>query len=140
MLQLQSSESRTNSEADTPSSGRNPKSVDMQDLIHRYEPNRPHISSVYSNFKERGPQFPKTRETKSTRSANLLWRNLRHIPQCFLPADPPKRCSILPSGVPLCASAPPVKGYLRFTPNTRNPKKQSFLTFFTKISKCKQFQ
>ena len=51
------------SEADTLSSGRNPKSVDIQTLIHRNEPNRPHISSV--------TKFSKSVETKSTGSANL---------------------------------------------------------------------
>jgi hypothetical protein len=32
------------------------KSVDIQTLIHRNEPNRPHISSVIINVKEQHPE------------------------------------------------------------------------------------
>ncbi len=38
-----------------------------------------------------------------------------------VPSETPEPQSVAPSGVPLCASAPPVRGYLRITPNTRNP-------------------
>jgi hypothetical protein len=57
--------SRPNSEADTRSSVRKPTSVDIQTLIHRTEPNRPHISSDISNFKER-------RDNNKNRGANTL--------------------------------------------------------------------
>ena len=99
----------------------------MQVLIHRFEPNRPHISSVISISKS---VEPGSSETKSTGCALTFWRAPPYLPQCLLPRVPLERRSVVPSGVPLCASAPPVRGYLRFTAEPRNPffrKSSSFL-------------
>ena len=95
----------------------NPKSVDIQTLIHRTEPNRPHISSDIS--------ISNSVETKETRCALTSWRAPPRIPLIFLvasrfrPSAFPLQCG--PSGAPLCASAPPVRGVLRLVTETRNP-------------------
>ena len=47
----------------------------MKRLIHRNEPNRPHISSVTSNFKER--------ETKQTEMRPNFWRAPPALPLVF---------------------------------------------------------
>jgi hypothetical protein len=73
------------SEADTTSSGRNPSSVDIQTLIHRNEPNRPHISSVI--------KFSKSVETKSPRALIFLAQPANPTSDFFppnLPEHPPQ--------------------------------------------------
>ncbi len=72
----------------------------------------------------------KSVETKSTRSALSSWRNLRQLPLLFLPRFPLEHRSVVPSGVPLCASAPPVRGYLRIAADTRNPFFRETSSFF----------
>ncbi|WP_204157063.1 hypothetical protein, partial [Tritonibacter mobilis] len=59
-------EAEQDSEADTPSSNLRPKSVDIQTLIHRNEPNRPHISSVIQQCQRANIQDP-----KADRRANI---------------------------------------------------------------------
>jgi hypothetical protein len=63
----------------------------------------------------------KSVETKS----NWMRRNFLARPAqpylCFSRQALRSVRSVVPSGVPLCASAPPVKGYLRAPPQTRNP-------------------
>ncbi|MCI2400672.1 hypothetical protein, partial [Aliiroseovarius subalbicans] len=78
-------------------------------FVHRNKPNRPHISSDIINVKERGS----TAETKDPR------QNLPEAPHLFgatrvsyLKFFFSAAQSFNPSGVPSCASAPPVKGCL----------------------------
>ena len=47
-----------------------------------------------------------------------------------MPGDPPKQRSVIPSGDPSNASAPPVRGYLRFGPVPRNPFFRQTPSFF----------
>jgi hypothetical protein len=94
----------------------------MRVLIHRIDQTA-HISLQILSIS-------KSAETKSTRSAISFWRNLRHIPQCFLPSVSLERRSVVPSGVPLCASAPPVRGYLRIGAEPRNPFFRETSCFF----------
>ena len=96
----------------------------MRVLIHRIDQTA-HISLQILSIS-------KSAETKSTRSAIPFWRNLRHIPQCLLPSVPLERRSVVPSGVPLCASAPPVRGYLRIGAEPRNPFFRETSCFFQK--------
>ena len=98
------------SEADTTSSGRNPSSVDIQTLIHRHEPNRPHISS--------DTNFSKSVEAKPTGSAKLPSATRQSYLRYFLPPHNPEH---QPRHVPRPnnTSAPPVKGLLRLRPKSR---------------------
>jgi len=100
------------SEADTTSSGRNPSSVDIQTLIHRNEPNRPHISSVI--------KFSKSVETKSTESANLPSATRQSYLRVYS-RFPSSSFRSIPFRVPTSASAAPVKGLLRLVAQARNP-------------------
>ena len=88
----------------------------MQVFVHRNEPNRPHISSVYSQCQTTSEH--KTPETKPTdRATNLLAQpadTARYFHRASLQVTP-----AAPSGAPPCASAPPVKGVLSITPNSR---------------------
>jgi hypothetical protein len=85
-------------------------------LIHRMNQNRPHISSDISYVKERGSGDPETK-TRPVRP-NLLARP--PVNASKLSASVPlKLRSISPSGVSRSASAPPVKGVLRLSPNLR---------------------
>ena len=90
--------------------------ADMQVFVHRNEPNRPHISSVYSQCQTTSEH--KTPETKPTSHAtNLLAQpadTARYFHRASLQVTP-----AAPSGAPPCASAPPVKGVLSITPNSR---------------------
>jgi len=101
---------------------RHPTDADMQTFVHRMNQTRPHISSDIIHVKQRGP---KTKETKSTQIASLTWRILRQLPQnsvTFQPKSPASLPAIRPVQRPVSASAPPVKGVLRITTITRNPK------------------
>jgi hypothetical protein len=60
----------TNSEADTSSSGRNPRSVDMRKADPSNRPNRPHISSDTQLSKNTGPK-PKDQRPEETKSTVL---------------------------------------------------------------------
>ena len=60
-------EAEQDSEADTTSSNLRPSSVDIQTLIHRNEPNRPHIPSVIQQC-----QRAYTKRSKADRRANLM--------------------------------------------------------------------
>ena len=107
----------------------------MQDLIHRKEPNRPHISSDTIDFKER--------ETKSTRSANTLWRNLRQLPLYLLPRVPPEHRSVVPSGPPCSTSAPFENCFLITTHRGRKrffENRQSFSIIACWRVSCGQFE
>ena len=92
------------------------------------EPNRPHISSDIS--------ISKSVETKITEMRPIFLARPASIPRIFSALDP--FASPLPSArlAPRwCISAPPVRGVLSLTPNTRNPFFQqydSFLNFSTK--------
>ncbi|MFV2036959.1 MAG: hypothetical protein ACC646_05160 [Paracoccaceae bacterium] len=55
----------------------------MKRLIHRNEPNRPHISSVTINFKER--------RNKINRCAAKLPARPPHLPLFVLPTQPVRR-------------------------------------------------
>ncbi|WP_207559718.1 hypothetical protein, partial [Falsiruegeria litorea] len=96
------------------------KGVDIQTLIHRNEPNRPHISSVYYQCQTASePKVPETKTNTAHQSylaqtASILPRILSKLPILNLPSSPFRP--------PRSASAPPVKGVLVLTPNTRNPK------------------
>lgn len=96
----------------------------MQKMIHRMNQTA-HISLQIL-------AISKSVETKSTRSAAILWRILRQLPQVFLPSGPAgvRRCFRLAS--PLCASAPPVRGYLRIAAETCNPFFLETSSFFQK--------
>ena len=116
-------ESRTNSEADTLSSSRSPKSAIYRRLIHRMNQGRPHISSDISDVKQRERQKP-------DQCALTFGAPARQPLECLAASSasaPRLRLAAAPSGAPSCASAPPVKGLLRIPPDTRNP-------FFRKTS------
>ena len=98
------------SEADTTSSRLLSSSVDIQTLIHRHEPNRPHISS--------DTNFSKSVEAKPTGSANLPSATRQSYLRYFLPLLAPEH-PLLPVPRPNRASAPPVKGLLRLHPKSR---------------------
>jgi hypothetical protein len=100
------------SEADTTSSRLLSSSVDIQTLIHRHEPNRPHISS--------DTNFSKSVEAKPTGSAKLPSATRQSYLRYFLPHPAPEH-PLLPGPRPNRASAPPVKGLLRLHPKSRNP-------------------
>ena len=93
----------------------------MQVLIHRSEPNRPHISSDTRDFKER--------ETKQTEMRRF-----------FLGAPPPvfsRMClrlvAVWPVWRPVAALfAASVRGYLRIAAETRNPFFSETSSFFQK--------
>ena len=103
-------EAEQDSEADTTSSNLRPSSVDIQTLIHRNEPNRPHISSVI--------KFSKSVETKSTESAKLPSATRQSYLRISIRLTSPSFRST-PFRVPATASAAPVKGYLRVSPESR---------------------
>ena len=66
------------------------------------------------------PSISNSVETKSTGSAPLLCGATRvKSLRVFLPRFPQEHRSVVPSGLPLCASAPPVRGYLRIGPDVR---------------------
>jgi len=95
----------------------------MKRLIHRNRPNRPHISSDILFSNNVGTKAP---ETKTNRCANYLSAPACQYPK-FCDVSPPcfPNRSAFPPSRPVClssASAPPVKGVLVPTPNTRNPK------------------
>src|SRR6056297_4107101 len=98
------------SEADTTSSDRSPSSVDIQTLIHRHEPNRPHISS--------DTNFSKSVEAKPTGSAKLPSATRQSYLRYFLPPHNPEH-QPRPVPRPNNTSAPPVKGLLRIRPKSQ---------------------
>ena len=117
VLQYQRHRNPPNSEADTLSSARRLRAR-YTDVHSSNDPNRPHISSDTRDVKERRD---KTRPVRPN-----LRRARPEIPLNFLsPPNPsrPSRASApsVPSAsvAPRSASAPPVKGVLRFTPKTR---------------------
>ena len=93
----------------------------MQMLDPSNEPNRPHISSV-------NHQFQRARHKNQT-VAPFLFGAARPI---LISIFCPPRVSCVPSGVPLCASAPPVRGYLRIGAGTRKCFLQKSSIFFRK--------
>ena len=97
----------------------------MQDLIHRKNQTA-HISLQIL-------AISKSVETKSTRSASFpLAHPASSTSELSPPRFPQEHRSVRPSGVPLYASAPPVRGYLRITPKPRNPFLQTKSHFFRK--------
>ena len=100
--------------------------------IRRNEPNRPHISSVIQQCQRANtPQSP-----KPDRYANQAAQQPRQIPRCQ-----PSLRSVPPSLQRVCStSAPPVRGYLRITPNTRNPPIHKKSKKMRKSWIVKQFQ
>ncbi len=74
----------------------------------------------------------KSVETKS----NWMRRNFLARPAqpylCFSRQALRSIRSVVPSGVPLCASAPPVKGYLRMGPDVRKRFLPGTVIFFSK--------
>ncbi|MGR3566290.1 MAG: hypothetical protein ACU0CN_00940, partial [Pseudooceanicola nanhaiensis] len=74
----------------------------------------------------------KSVETKS----NWMRRNFLARPAqpylCFSRQALRSVRSVVPSGVPLCASAPPVKGYLRMGPDVRKRFLPGTVIFFSK--------
>ena len=121
-------ESRTNSEADTSSSGRNPRSAIYRRLIHRMNQGRPHISSDISDVKQRERQKPdqcaltcrRARPSTSRISCRLV---------CVSSASPPRRRPVWRPVVRLSAA-----GEGAFTDSAGNPqalfsKKSNFSRF-----------
>ncbi|MDQ2090932.1 hypothetical protein [Marimonas arenosa] len=96
----------------------------MQLLIHRFEPNRPHISSDTSNFKER--------ETKRTEMRLFFWRAPARTISLLLAS----RClgvSAVARLAPRCSVvAASVRGYLRIAADPRNPFFWKSSSFFAK--------
>ena len=148
VLQFQKKpKNRTNSEADTASSGQGPSSAIYRSLIHRNEPNRPHISSVIHQCQraccnqeaKNQTDAPISRRARLTRTQDAAVSPARPTvsPVRFPsdPASPPPRPVCLS-----CASAPPVRGLLRLPPNTRNPKIAKNKTFRQEKSQTKQNQ
>ena len=86
-------------------------------------PNRPHISSVIINVKERRDKTYRMRP-------NLTRRAPPALPLFFVVRLVAVPFPSGPSGAPSCASAPPVKGYLRIGRCTRNPFFQETSYFF----------
>jgi len=87
------------SEADLPSSGRSPRKPICTGSIHRNEPNRPHISSETSDFKER-----ETKQTEMRRNS-LARPRLPYLRFFLAPRLPALQAG--PSGAPavhLCAA------------------------------------
>lgn len=82
-------------------------------LIHRNRPNRPHISSDISNFKQRRDKIDQMRPNLLARPAVNASKFSSRLG--LRSSAPPSRPA------PPCASAPPVKGCLRFTGKTRKP-------------------
>ena len=119
-------EVHTNSEADNPSSNRSSRiAIYVQLLIHRSEPNRPHISSDISNFKER--------ETKQTEMRRILLGAPRLHSLCFSL----RLVAVCVSAVARLAprssvAAASVRGYLRIAARTRNPFFWKSSSFFQK--------
>ena len=75
----------------------------------------------------------KSVETKSTRSASFpLAHPASSTSELSPPPFPQEHRSLRPSGVPLCASAPPVRGYLRIAAEPRNPFFGKTSSFFQK--------
>ena len=103
-----------------------PSSVDIQTLIHRNEPNRPHISSVFYQCQRATPKRPKQTDAPISQRARMpILKDAGVSPPrpAVSPACPPSLRSVRPSLRPVSsASAPPVKGVLSPTTNTRNPK------------------
>jgi len=130
------------------------KSVDIQTLIHRNEPNRPHISSViYQCQRACHPEAKnKTSALKFPSAPACL---IFQMPQSILsvstvsPASPtvsPVRLHCLSSVSaaspprPSCVSSLPVEGVLVLTPNTRNTKINKITLFCKTNVKIKQKQ
>ena len=65
---------------------RRTKSVDIQTLIHRNEPNRPHISSVTINFKEQHPEDKYKTDAPISQRARL--KQSFQMPQSILSVPP----------------------------------------------------
>ncbi|MDA7419816.1 hypothetical protein, partial [Tritonibacter multivorans] len=130
-------------------------------LIHRNEPNRPHISSVIQQCQRATPSTPTSRGQKQDRNANLSAHRLPYIKdapvsperlQSFLPSrssfrpvitvspmcPPCGQCSV--AAAPRSASAPPVKGVLRLYPNSRKRFLHKNANFLPKTYKDKQKQ
>ena len=74
----------------------------MRRMIHRNGPNRPHISSVTSDFKERRDKSDRVRPNFSARPASSI--------SVFFLASRCRKARLAPRR---CISAPPVRGYLR---------------------------
>ena len=55
------------------------------------------------------------------------------VTSSFLPGVSLEQRSVVPSGVPLCASAPPVRGYLRIEAHTRKPFFRETSSFFQEL-------
>ena len=89
----------------------------MKRLIHRNEPNRPHISSFIINFKQRRDNNERMRRNFLARPACIISvysLRLVSVPFAFLrwPGS---------FGAPVRIPALPVRGVLRLVPGTRKP-------------------
>ncbi|WP_217433935.1 hypothetical protein, partial [Leisingera sp. ANG59] len=113
--------------------------------IHRNEPNRPHISSVFHQCQRASSGGQNQTVAPIPQRARL--QNLQNDPvsperpavsPARLPSDPAS-----PPPRPVClssASAPPVRGLLRLHQNTRNPKIQKNAKIRKEKSQIKQNQ
>ena len=104
-----------------------PTSAIYRDLIHRMNQSRPHISSDIINVKERERQKPDQCALSSGAPAfpclSISYRIVSNRA-----SFPRRRRSVLR---PVRASTPPVRGYLRITPDTRKPPFPIFVIFFS---------